>query len=544
MATVPAFGQSASHSLISPIMARRFGLKRAWYTQVELDRAQARVGYVTMHVSNSKFTSIKKVNYEGGSITFSERDTDQFGDLLGKDGAARKAETAVMRFRDDGIKASVETIEIPAVTLYVQSTRGSLHAIDGETGRKLWSVMVGRPDHPTLKPGASDEHVGVVNGSNLFVLSAKDGSVSWVRQLGGAPGAGPAVNEHRVFCPLVNGIVETYHIGHPKRPPWRYQSSGRAMIQPVVSPKTVSWSTDRGTFYVAFANRDFVRYRVQTLDAIEAHSAFMPNRLFVASLDGNVYAMHEYSGDMEWRFTAGVPISHPPVVVGDGVYVVTDEGGMYRVDTNTGMEKWWTPQVKRFVAASKNKIYCISQAGDLLIIDQQTGGRVGSIPAQGLDLDLINWRTDRLYLGTKFGVLQCLHDVELEWPLVHVAGESPEEEPPPEVEQKGLADAAKPAAPKEEDPFGGAAAEDPFGAAKDPFGGAGAEDDPFGGAGGGDTGAGGADDDPFGGGGAADDDPFGGGGAADDDPFGGGGAADDDPFGGGGGGADDDPFGP
>jgi hypothetical protein len=290
-----------------------------------------------------------------------------------------------------------------------------------------------------------------------------------------------------------------------------------------------------------------VRYRLQALDTITAHSTFMPNRLFVASHDGNVYAMHEYSGDVEWRFTAGEPIPHPPVVVGDAVFVVTDRAGMYRVSAQTGEELWWTPQVKRFVSASQDKIYCMSDAGRLLIIDQETGGRIGAIPAQGFDLEFINWRTDRLYLGTMFGVIQCLHDVEQEWPLVHVAGESLVDEEVPEVEQKGLDEVAADEAPKEADPFAGdgAAEEDPFAGAggddDDPFGGGGgADDDLFGGGGmaddGDDGGDGGADDDPFGGGGGADDDPFGGGGADDGD-----GGADDDPFGGGG--ADDDPFG-
>jgi hypothetical protein len=220
-------------------------------------------------------------------------------------------------------------------------------------------------------------------------------------------------------------------------------------------------------------------------------------------------------------------------VVGDAVFVVTDRAGMYRVSAQTGEELWWTPQVKRFVSASQDKIYCMSDAGQLLIIDQETGGRIGAIPAQGFDLEFINWRTDRLYLGTKFGVVQCLHDAEQEWPLVHVAGESLAEEEVPEVEQKGLDEVAADDKPKEADPFAG------DGADEDPFAGdGGADDDPFGGGGGAD------DDDPFGGGGDADDGGGGaddGGGGADDDPFGGGGGGDDDPFGGGG--ADDDPFG-
>jgi hypothetical protein len=190
--------------------------------------------------------------------------------------------------------------------------------------------------------------------------------------------------------------------------------------------------------------------------------------------------------------------------------------------------------VKRFVSASQDKIYCISDAGELLVVDQETGGRIGAIPARGFDLEFINWRTDRLYLGTKFGVIQCLHDVEQEWPLVHVAGESLTDEPPPDVVQ-GPGEVAAGGAPPDEDPFAGAGEADPF------AGGGAAEEDPF-------AGGGGMEEDPFGGGGGAEEDPFGGGGGAEEDPFGGGGGgAEEDPFGGGGGagdgGADEDPFG-
>jgi len=512
--------QSSRSGLVSPSTARRFGLKRAWHTQIELDRARERIAFVTMHVSNSDFLLVKEVVYDGGKLSYSERDLDQLGDPIGREGATNLAETQVQRFRDDDVKAKVNTLEIPAVTLYFQTDAGSLHAVDGETGRTLWSVTLGRPDHPTLKPGASDEYVAVVNGSNLLLLNAADGSLKWRKSLGGAPGAGPAVNKSRVFCPLVNGRVETYRTENAAKPPWIYQSSGRAMIQPTVSPKTISWATDRGTFYVAYATRDIIRYRLQALDTILAPSTFMPNRLFVASVDGNVYAMHEYSGDMEWRFTVGDPISHPPIVVDDAVYVVAERGGMYRVSAETGQEQWWTPQIRQFVAASKNRIFCISDAGRLLIIDRNTGGRIGAIATEGLDLNLINWRTDRIFVGTRYGVIQCLHDVEQPWPLLHVAGEAPEEEADkPEIKQKGLDEGDGREEPDDKDPF--KPKED-----EDPFGGGGDEKDPFGGD---------ADDekDPFGGDDAGDEkDPSGGDDAGDEeDPFGGDAGDEKDPFG-------------
>ena len=55
--TGTAWGQSATGLIPPPVMAR-YGLVRTWYGQVELDSAEARVGYVTLHVSRSHALTI------------------------------------------------------------------------------------------------------------------------------------------------------------------------------------------------------------------------------------------------------------------------------------------------------------------------------------------------------------------------------------------------------------------------------------------------------------------------------------------------------
>ena len=38
-------------------------------------------------------------------------------------------------------------------TLYVQTSRALIHAIDAETGQTLWAKTIGRPEHPSMTPG-------------------------------------------------------------------------------------------------------------------------------------------------------------------------------------------------------------------------------------------------------------------------------------------------------------------------------------------------------------------------------------------------------
>ena len=81
-----------------------------------------------------------------------------------------------------------------------------------------------------------------------------------------------------------------------------------------------------------------------------------------------------------------------------------------------------------------------------------------------LDVFYSNTLTDRIIVGTTTGVIQCLHEVELQWPLVHVNLAEAEQKRRPEIKQEGLDAKTKPAAkPGAAEPKPAAGGEDPFG---------------------------------------------------------------------------------
>jgi hypothetical protein len=503
--------------LISEITARRYGLTRSWFGQVELDRTRDRVESLTIH----------------------ER------------------------------------------ILFAQTKRGKIHAFDAETGKTLWVQQVGGPLHPTSEVGVNNQFVAAINGSTLYVLERDTGKYKWSRRVVGAPGAGPGLSKRYVFVPTTNGILEAYDLEEPRKPAWLYNSGGRALVQPMVTTSSVSWPTDRGLFYVAGAENLSIRYRTEARDDIVAQAAHIPPYFYVGSLDGHLYKVHERSGSIAWRFTSGEPVAERPLAVNGRIYTTALHGGLYCIlgdervardaafaeikaavdrgeipkdkvpepeplPVDEGSEIWWSPGIVRLLAVTPTRVYGIDRSGRMRICRADTGTPITMMDVSQISLSVVNNVSDRIYLGTEFGFVQCLHEPQLKDPLNYVIKEAGEEEDKPAI-----------AANKGEDLFGGGAAAggeaaggaDPFGGGNaaggaDPFGGAGGAD-PFGG---GDAG-GGAD--PFGGGDAGGGaDPFGGGDAGGGaDPFGGGDAGGGaDPFGGGDAGGGDagggaDPFG-
>lgn len=479
-----ARAQTNASGLVPETAIRPYGLERSWFTQIRMDRSQGQLSFLTQYVSLAKTYTVYEVTYEGKTIEYSERDVDRFGDPVGEPQARKLAEQKVDELKFLSKAPKLVKKNYPDVTICAQSDRGVLQVLDGETGRTRWVVTVGDVRHPSTQPAVNEKFVAVTHGSQLYVFDRESGKLAFERKVGGAPGAGPALGNELVYVPLVNGRVEAYQLAKPQSPPWIYQATGRALLQPLVTANTMSFTTDRGYMYVGPVDLGIIRYKFEAHDTVVATQTFAgPRSLFLASIDGYVYSVQEFTGEQQWRFSTGEPIVHPPVSIDGNCYVVTNRAGMYCVDSQTGEERWWTPQIRKFIGASKTRAYCLDETGRMIILDIKTGGKIGSLPTEQLDLTYTNWMTDRLYIGTKSGVLQCIHETGYTRPLMHiVASELPGIKPKSGDKKPAEGDmnpfGAGPMPPAEADPFGAGGAK-PMAPEGDPFGAGGAAPAPM-----------------------------------------------------------------
>ncbi len=479
---------SKSNALVSPLAARRCGLERSWATQIEMNRSRDEINFVTIFVSAEKTFIVNELTDEfGKKYSVTERDLDTYGEPLGPEGSKREAIALKNKLQDSGRTIEFITRQVPEVTLYVVTKEGVLQAIDAETGRTRWRTIVGVPQRVTTQAGANEKHVAVTNGTTLHVFDRENGRAAWDTKLKNIPGAGPALSERFIFVPMINGRMEYYEQKDHTRPVWMFQGLGSIMHQPTVSPRSLSWTTDRGCLFVAESEQYGLRYRFESNEAFYSGTTYQaPNRIYGASADGYIHALNEKKGDTIWRFSTGEATSEAPIPIGDTVYAATDAGGMFAIDSKTGDERWVVPKIDQFIAASTSRLYCRNTTGRITIIDAKTGGRIAILQTDGLNLMPVNYQTDRIYIGTKNGNLQCLREIDKKWPTAHML--ELELSAAKEVEM-GKGETGKPLDPAAggdtKNPFeGGDPGKDPFGgddAGKDPFGGDDAGKDPFGG---------------------------------------------------------------
>lgn len=472
--------------LIRDDAANRVGLTRGWFTRVQMDSARSRVAHVTQHVSSTNAFSAWEITHDRGKLIYTERDLDDFGDELGKERAEKRAKEKLEFLERTKLNPKMVAHVIPEITIYVMTDGGVAHAIDAQTGRTRWYTRVGNPHYTSDAPSANDHYVAVLNGSTIYMLDQKNGEVVWSRRVRGAPGAGPVVTDRLVFVPMAGGRIEAYQLEDHRQPPWVYQSQGRAVVQPIWTGYSVAWPTDRGHLYVAEGNAAAIQFRLEASRTIVSQATKLaPSRIVVASTDGYVYCIHEQSGNLIWRFSTGEPIIRSPFVVGDHVYVVTDENNIFRLSAANGLDEWTTGGVSGILSVSDTRLYCLGRVGEMVIVDRTTGSKLAMLPTETLDVHYLNKLTDRIIIGTSDGVIQCLHEFQNHWPVIHApASEQPQAK---DGEKPATAPAAAPAPPPPAanpfgaDPFGTGGetppaappasepSSDPFGA--DPFGG-------------------------------------------------------------------------
>ena len=270
---------------------------------------------------------------------------------------------------------------------------------------------------------------------------------------------------------------ENIRIRQDYMPPLACSSAGRALVPPLVTTQNrdeefVTWVTDRGYLYVGRIDRrsedSFIaKYRLGTKGTFSNPPAYLPpdpkvlgdsGVIYAGSSDGYVYAVLERDGELQWKFAAAR--SGHRFARGDrrsrlchhrtGRHVLPQ-----RQDRQADLVG---PGRAAFRRGREAAGVCRRQVGPPA--DPRCPQRarlLDSLPTSAMPIKVSNGQTDRIYLATEGGIIQCLREVEQINPIVYNESRKPlpEEESQTAAETEvaqamaaAKAPAARPAAKK------------------------------------------------------------------------------------------------
>ncbi|QDT33595.1 PQQ-like beta-propeller repeat protein [Thalassoglobus polymorphus] len=375
----------------------------------------------------------------------------------------------------DGKRDTVLFVTADEQNIYMQSSSGILTTFNGETGRQLWSTLVGSPDQRGFPATTNDEQLLVTGGMQIYSFNKDTGDLLWQLRSPEHPSASPSINESQVAIGAIDGSVFAFDLRkvrelHDERmlprwthlaQMWRFKTPLATVSPPIFTGETIVFASEQGIVYGLFSENKKLKFQFETDVRIETPLGSSREEILIISEDSRLFCINKDNGRTRWTFSSGAPMRSPARVIGQQVFVAPTREGMSCIHLKTGLLLWEQPRAIEFVAASETRVYASDLNGNLLILNRGTGEKIGQLQLRHFNKRINNERTDRIYLANESGMVLAIREIGSEYPSFHLY---PERRPilpllvPEEGEEPPMKDGAvKAVAPADEE-----AKENPF----------------------------------------------------------------------------------
>jgi outer membrane protein assembly factor BamB len=111
-----------------------------------------------------------------------------------------------------------------------------------------------------------------------------------------------------------------------------------------------------------------------------------------------------------WSVPLGEPFFTAPLVVEDQVLIRSTYGNLFSLHVDDGRLMWPGPAtgIADLIGVLEGQLFATSNSGALTMIDVKTGERTATFPEMHPGHYFTNPTTDRLYLISDSGQMQCL----------------------------------------------------------------------------------------------------------------------------------------
>lgn len=284
--------------------------------------------------------------------------------------------------------------------VYLTSTQSSgpnVFAIDGRTGKPLWSfntqgsVVIPPTVGQTQVFVASD----VANTHFMRAIDSKTGALIWKYTRDQPP-------ECMCSYPstLTGGLLFAQTDGHslyafepsgaaPSKRVWSFDGDGALLTKPVVSDGVVVVGSSDRNVYGLDAKTGKTLWTATTGYAFTADPAISGTVVVIGDQGGNINGFDLKTGKSLWNFGASGAIDDAAVIGSKIAYVVSEDHNVYALNIANGQTVW---QHAMDDYAEQPAIL----VGGLVVVDNRAGQLVGLDAAKGHLL----WQTD--LAGTPF----------------------------------------------------------------------------------------------------------------------------------------------
>jgi outer membrane protein assembly factor BamB len=273
----------------------------------------------------------------------------------------------------------------------MQSSGPNVFAIDGNTGKPLWSYAT--QGSVVIPPTVGSTQVFVASdvGNTHFMraIDAKTGTLIWKYTRNQPP---ECMCSYR--STLSGGLLFAQTDGHslyafapsgaaPSQRLWSFDGDGALLTTPVAAGGVVVVGSSDRNVYGLDAKTGKTLWTATTGYAFTADPVIAEGVVVIGDQGGNIDGLDLKTGKSLWNFAASGPIDDAAVTAGTVAYVVSEDHNVYALNITSGQTVW---QHAMDDYAEQPPIL----VGHLVVVDNRAGQLIGLDAAKGS----LQWQTD------------------------------------------------------------------------------------------------------------------------------------------------------
>jgi outer membrane protein assembly factor BamB len=283
----------------------------------------------------------------------------------------------------------------------------------------LWVRDLGSPIWAGVAVAGGVLYVGT-DGGRLFAIDAESGDVLWRADTGGAIRARPVLSGGTLFVPSDDGQLYALAESDGRRLfTTRLQAAAVSRIAPgsagsryahyassaACADGAVFIASHEGNVFALDARTGAERWRFGTGDLVTSTPVVDGGRVVVSSFDGHVYALDAENGSELWRFDTEAPVPSSPAVAGDLIVVGSRSYELFALDAATGQPRWrhyvWYSWIESSAVVRGDTVaFGSSDAQLLFALDLESGGERWRFDTAGSVWSEPVWTEDTVVVGT------------------------------------------------------------------------------------------------------------------------------------------------
>lgn len=298
--------------------------------------------------------------------------------------------------------------------LYAVDAQNYLYAMAGDTGAFLWSVSLGQPEASCSLPSQYQDRLLFVVGNSVAEVRETDGSLTLPEK------------QLELDFPVSTTVVrnEDYlFAGGADRRFYCLKLPSGVAVWTSVCPGDPTGTIALHDKKVYFACSDHVVY-VSQADARQlvwkrGTAGLMPgvviadDKCYVPSEDTALYCFDAQTGVMPWpKVLTGGRLTELPALTGETIYQPRWQAGLLCINREDGSVRWDLADGSALLAEAAGRAYVKTLNEELVVLDHTNGKVLVSFLVGDLGMHAVNTEDQRIFLGSRAGVLVTLEPNE------------------------------------------------------------------------------------------------------------------------------------